>query len=78
MKFWEAIKALEEGKKVRKIGWVKNDYVHLSKGLLIDEDGQYFEFDHKDFVGSWEIYEEAVITYTFMEAIKDLEDIEKE
>lgn len=47
MKFWEAMKALEEGKKVRKIDWVDGEHV------CIDDEG----FDicvH----GEWEVLNE--------------------
>ena len=57
MKFWEAMKALEEGKKVRKTSWTENCY------LYIDEDGSFY--DNREQIPilytigtEWETYEE--------------------
>ena len=57
MKFWEAMKLLEEGKKVRKTSWAENRY------LYIDEDGSFY--DNREqipilyTVGTeWEIYDD--------------------
>ena len=57
MKFWEAMKCLEEGKRVRKTSWAENRY------LYIDEDGSFY--DNREqipilyTVGTeWEIYDD--------------------
>lgn len=53
MKFWEALKALEEGKKVRRIDWAPGKYLVRDPlcAVCIDvEDG--------DFHWKWEIYQE--------------------
>jgi hypothetical protein len=54
MKTWEAIKALEEGKKVRKRDWNKNWYVFMNEdGDYIDECDCVYGFDHK--CEDWEL-----------------------
>ena len=39
MKFWEAMKALEEGKKVRAVDWGDDEYITLRGEILVDEEG---------------------------------------
>jgi len=74
MQLWEAIKVLQEGKKVRLKHWTPNEFIHLnSNRLIIDEKGDRFSlgpFNHNfEFDREWEIYEEPEEkTYTFMEA----------
>ena len=56
MKFWEAMKALEEGKKVRKKTWNEDCYLTIKNNHFVDEwddDEITFSLD-----GDWEIYEE--------------------
>lgn len=59
MKFWEAMKALEEGKKVRRSYWEKDNYIYIdSDNILRDnyddpQDLYYIPNDDDD----WEIYE---------------------
>ena len=57
MKFWEAMKAMQEGKKVRRSDWGENCY------LYINEDGSFY--DNREqipilyTVGTeWEIYDD--------------------
>ena len=60
MKFWEAVKAMEEGKKVRRTYWEKDAYIHIDyDNILRDnynnpQDLYYISNDD----GDWEIYEE--------------------
>ena len=57
MKFWEAMKCLEEGKKVRKKIWDKDCYLTIKNNHIVDE------WDDDEIVstlsldGEWEIYE---------------------
>ena len=45
MKLWEAMKALEEGKKVRRIDWAPNEYIYIdSYNEVINND----EFNKAD------------------------------
>lgn len=57
MKFWEAMKCLEEGKKVRRTIWKENEYLYVDeKHEIKDEEGYYAELctTGKD---DWEVYE---------------------
>lgn len=60
MNFWEAIKALEEGKKVRRSYWEEDNYIYIdSDNVLRDnyddpQDLYYIPDDDDD----WIIYEE--------------------
>jgi len=62
LNFWEAMKALEEGKKVRAISWSKGQYIKLSssKTLITEEGYDYFDaYFFGDLVDCyWEIVEE--------------------
>ena len=53
MKFSEAMKLLEEGKKVRRVEWNKYEYIYLdNEGRLLNDDGS----DYKPYkiTGEWE------------------------
>jgi hypothetical protein len=39
MELWEAVKALQEGKKVRGKSWSSYEYIFLNNGVLVDETG---------------------------------------
>lgn len=60
MNFWEAIKALEEGKKVRRSYWEEDSYIYIdSNNVLRDnygalQDLYYIPDDDND----WTIYKE--------------------
>lgn len=55
MKFSEAMKLLEEGKKVRNKEWAGGFYIFLDKeGCLINESGDFSA--HFSFDGEWEEY----------------------
>lgn len=57
MRFYEAIKLVEEGKKVRRVDWEKDEYIHKNTfNDLIDEKGEFFCNVCLD--GDWEEYEE--------------------
>ena len=59
MKFWEAIKAMEKGKKVRRVYWEKDVYIHIDNDDILrdnyntPQDLYYIPNDD-----DWEIYEE--------------------
>ena len=60
MKFWEAMKAMQEGKKVRNKEWTNEQYLYLSAdNQILDEHGYVASIDY---IGlgetTWEIYEE--------------------
>lgn len=57
MKFWEAMKAMEEGKKVRKVNWEDEAYIYINENSEIR--------DNEDFYPAlycineeWEIYDD--------------------
>lgn len=58
MKLWEAIKLLEEGKKVRMVDWKKDWYLCLDKqGFIVDEEGYCPTLNIN--CQEWEIYKEG-------------------
>lgn len=70
MKFWEAMKALEEGKKIRCKTWKKGAYECIETSKLprcISTLELHTEYE-------WELYEEPEKTYTFQEVIKGLKE----
>lgn len=67
MKFWEAMKALEEGKRVRCKKWDSrhfwengNDHVMMART--------------KDTREEWELYEDSEQTFSFTEVVKGLKE----
>ena len=66
MKFWEAMKAMEEGKKVRNEEWTKDQYLYLStSNEILDEKGQDVGINYIGIAGSnWEIYDDRKEVYT--------------
>ena len=71
MKTWEALKAADEGKKIRRNWWVKGMYIYKDKSSYHDkpiyvmyrrrifgsQNIEAFRWDEM-FVDDWEIYEE--------------------
>ena len=58
MKFWEAMKAAEEGKKVRNKRWVTGCYIYKEDTKYFTADGNLFCDFVRSIDGEWEIYEE--------------------
>ena len=57
MKLWEAMKALEEGKKIRKDNWDLGEYVYKNEyGNYITNEGIYFDIIRGANDNNWEIY----------------------
>ena len=65
MELWEAIKLLQEGKKVRKKSWIKDDYIFLDKDVgLMDRAGRLVPVSVErilltDMSEPWEEYKEG-------------------
>ena len=58
MKFWEAMKLMEEGKKVRRKTWLENEYIYLDEyNIIMDEKDEPLETMHYIGQNDWEIYE---------------------
>nr|DAG80529.1 MAG TPA: Protein of unknown function (DUF2829) [Caudoviricetes sp.] len=71
MKTWEALKAADEGKKIRRSGWVKGMYIYKDESSYHDkpiyvmyrrrifgsQNIESFRWDEM-FVDDWEIYKE--------------------
>ena len=58
MKFWEAMKYLEEGKKIRKVYWNENEYYYLDDDFVTrNENNNYIVISYEG-NEEWEIYEE--------------------
>ena len=58
MRFWEAMKVLEEGKKVRKLEWEEDSYIYLKDDIIFWHDDEPFFTSEIDFENKWEIYKE--------------------
>lgn len=65
MKFWEAMKALNEGKKVRNTDWAHESHIFIFKEpKLVDENYEDYKMEidaseiADDEYNVWEIYEE--------------------
>ena len=68
MKTWEAVKALEEGRKVRRRGWNEDWYVLMDEnGDFLDDCGTIYEFGSNS--DDWEIYDDR---YDVSQQLKDL------
>lgn len=65
MRFEEAIKALKEGKKIRRKGWYPTHYYQITAGgILVDEDDlpvQLTIFSDCIFDDNWEIVKEPIL-----------------
>lgn len=73
MKFWEAMRVLDEGHKVRHYSWYKEEFIRLDMidGLLDEKDSlTCLHINNDSIKGLWLFYEEQPKTYTFMEAIQ--------
>lgn len=71
MKFWEAMKALEEGKKVRKKRWEKDAFLPTRRNL---DGSEWIILATIGLNEDWELYEEPEQTYSFMEVVKGLKE----
>lgn len=67
MKFWEAMKALEEGKKVRCTEWLPALYIDLS---FFKENDGLNAIECSDFKGDWELYKEPEPTFSSKDSLK--------
>ena len=58
MKFWEAMRALEEGKKVRDVCWSYGCYIYWNaeKTFIHDENEDPISTDDIDITHDWEVY----------------------
>ena len=58
MKCWEAMKCLEEGKRVRRKDWLESSYICLSREKnVVDKGGYDYEIGNQ-FDDNWEIYDD--------------------
>lgn len=69
MKLSEAIKALEDGKKVRNVSWNESDYIYIKDKVLFGEDNQAASLEITGFSDDWEIYKDPVKMYSFTEML---------
>jgi|HubBroStandDraft_3_1064219.scaffolds.fasta_scaffold108180_4 hypothetical protein len=78
MKFWQAMKALEDGQHVRRKDWKDNGKIYkASEKIFYENDigrGNWFP-TLNDFFSEWEIYEEPRLT--FSQVVKGLKDGKK-
>lgn len=73
MKFYQAMKSLEEGKKVRCKSWSEGIFLYDGQSSLYHTPLCYMSEVHKE----WELYEEHQTTYTFAEVVKGLREGKK-
>lgn len=59
MKFWEAMKELQEGKKVKKVKWY-GSYIYYDRESkqFIDSSGETYDITYLDESEEWELYED--------------------
>ena len=57
MKFIDARKEMEKGKKIKKDGWLPDEFLYIYDGRIVDELGEDF-YVNPDDVGEWKIYNE--------------------
>ena len=58
MQFWEAMKELQEGKKIRLIKWKNHLFIRADDGVVYDQDNCYFyNLDEIMLEDGWEIFE---------------------
>lgn len=69
MKFWEAMKLFDEGKKVRCVDWPVGDFVGYGSLHLA-----LMNHDRLSYAKQWELYSEPVKTFTFSDVVKGLKD----
>lgn len=71
MKFWEAMKSMEEGKKVRNESWREDWYLCLDKqGHIVDELGAVCDLNFIGTKGSeWEIYDDRKPSPTILKTL---------
>src|ERR1700760_3575101 len=75
MKFWEAMKALEEEKKVKISTWPMDAFIYLNSMFrqIRDENEEKFSISGEDFFCDWELYEELLSKEEqFIQAWKDI------
>ena len=77
MKFWEAMKALEEGKKVVCKSWSYTPFVSENKWPSRFDSAIADAIKHGAFLWEWELYEEPQQTYSFIEILPLLKEGKK-
>lgn len=61
MKFSEAVKLLEDGKKIRQKSWLRTSYVYLKDGYVCNNSGKLIDLETRSCSEEWEEYIEKVI-----------------
>ena len=72
MKFWEAVREIQDGKRIRRKNWLDRDYIYMENGKLMNEQGKRYLIDYVFNDDEWEIYDER------KDASKILKDLAKE
>ncbi len=68
MKFWEAMKEMKKGKKVRNKDWTEEQYIYLTAdNEIFDEDNCTCFIDEKD--SEWEIYDDRKPAPTILKTL---------
>jgi hypothetical protein len=60
MRLWEAIKKMQEGKKIRNCGWHQGGYIYITGNNIYDEEVNVFMPMYSDTSDRWELYEEKL------------------
>ena len=74
MKFWEAMKALEEGNAVRCKAWMSHCFMHLRQAAQNPHMGIILWTDTSE---EWELHEEPEKAFSFAEVVKGLKEGKK-
>ncbi len=75
MKFWEAMHALEEGKRVRRSDWDSNKWIARDSCDCGGKDCWIYHMREDNFsTKEWELYEDPAQTFSFAEVVKGLKE----
>lgn len=69
MKFWEAMKALEEGKKVRRKDWDSHLWIAKKSRQCLGRECVIYYMSPENYEYEWEIFPEPEKIYNFQEII---------
>jgi hypothetical protein len=76
MKFWEAVREMQDGKKIRRKIWDGGDYICMENGELIDEQGKQYLISYVYDDDEWEIYDDRKdISKVLKVLAKELENV---
>ena len=74
MQFWEAMKLLQAGEKVRAVGWYSDAYIYLNEvGNIVDDHEEIYEIYSLFGLEEWEVYKERQLSPSVLKDVwKDM------